>query len=89
MLTPVTTTQFKKDFKKMKKQNKNMDELKLVMSQLVHEEVLEEKHKDHKLSGNYQHRRECHIQPDWLLIYKLLSTEIIFERTGSHSELFK
>ncbi|HFD0819960.1 TPA: type II toxin-antitoxin system YafQ family toxin [Legionella pneumophila] len=47
------------------------------------------KHRDHSLSGAYANRRECHIEPDWLLIYKLGSEEIIIERTGTHSDLFK
>ena len=89
MLSPITTTQFKKDIKKIKKQNKDMHELKAIMTKLIDEIPLDTKHKDHKLTGNYLYRRECHIQPNWLLIYKLLPTEIIFERTGSHSELFK
>ena len=50
---------------------------------------LESKNKDHKLLGNYKGRRECHIESDWLLICKLIDAEIIFERTGSHSDLFE
>jgi len=47
-----------------------------------------ERFKDHPLIGNYKDRRECHIEPDWLLIYKLIGSEIIFERTGTHTDLF-
>jgi mRNA interferase YafQ len=50
---------------------------------------LERKYKDHKLKGRFKNRRECHIEPDWLLIYKIEGETIFFERTGSHSELFK
>lgn len=53
------------------------------------QEQLNEKFRDHKLKGNYTGRRECHIEPDWILIYKLENDEKIFERTGSHSLLFK
>jgi len=52
------------------------------------EGFLEEKHRDHKLSGNYINHRECHIEPDWLLIYRLIGKEIHFVRTGTHSDLF-
>ena len=58
------------------------------MSNLIDEKPLEVKFRDHKLTGNYKDRRECHIEPDWLLIYKLESQIIIFERTGTHSDLF-
>ena len=54
----------------------------------VNEERLNARYKDHKLIGNFIGRRECHIEPDWLLIYKTNDDEIIFERTGTHSDLF-
>jgi len=53
------------------------------------QEKLDEKHRDHKLIGNFKDRRECHIEPDWLVIYKIEGDKIIFETTGSHSDLFK
>jgi len=56
---------------------------------LINEEKLPRKYLDHGLVGSYVKRRECHIEPDWLLIYKLETEDIIFERTGSHSDLFK
>lgn len=89
MRTPSFTKQFKKDLKRIQKRSKNSDKLKIVMSQLIDEEVLAQQYRDHALIGNYQHRRECHIEPDWLLIYKIDGNEIIFERTGSHADLFK
>jgi mRNA interferase YafQ len=89
MLTPDYTNQFNKDLNKIKKSGqKKIQNIKDVISKLVNQEPLEPKHKDHKLFGNYKGRRECHITPDWLLIYKVDSKYIIFERTGSHSELF-
>ena len=88
MLIPSFTNQFGKDLKKMERRGKALSKIKKVIRKLVNEERLEPKFKDHKLIGNYQGRRECHIESDWLLIYKLIDTEIIFERTGSHSDLF-
>ena len=58
------------------------------MSKIVNEEVLDVKYKRHRLLGNYKGRWECHIEPDWLLIYLENPEEVIFERTGSHSDLF-
>lgn len=89
MLNPSYSRQFERDLKKMLKQGKNGDKIKVVMRTLVHEESLEPKYKDHKLIGNYKGRRECHIEPNWLLVYKKTTEEIIFERTGTHADLFK
>jgi len=89
MRFPSYTNQFKKDLKKMEKRGKVLSKIKNITRKLVNEEHLEAKFKDHKLVGNYTGRRECHIESDWLLIYKLLDAEIIFERTGSHSDLFE
>lgn len=91
MLTPVYTKAFERDIKRYKKRNKDMTKLKVLIRQLCHEEPLELKYKDHALIGNYNNRRESHIEPDWLLIYKPEKSKqrIIFERTGSHSDLFK
>ena len=81
---------FKKDFKRMLKRGYNQEFLKDVLSLLVNQAVLPEKYKDHKLSGNYAGYRECHIEPDWLLIYKIYDDKLILvlTRTGSHSDLF-
>lgn len=70
------------------KRRKDMSKLKLIMTKLVNEESLDPKHRNHKLTGNYKNNWECHIEPDWLLIYRLTAAEVIFERTGSHSDLF-
>jgi mRNA interferase YafQ len=85
---PSFTNQFGKDLKKMERRGKTLSKIKKAIRKHVNEERLEPKFKDHKLIGNYKGRRECHIESDWLLIYKLIDTEIIFERTGSHSDLF-
>ena len=69
MLKPVSTNQFKRDVKKAKKQGKDCSKLKRVTDQLIEETPLSAKYKDHSLTGNYKGYRECHIEPDWLLIY--------------------
>lgn len=66
-----------------------MTRLKRVMTWIACEQVLPTELRDHKLVGNYQGRRECHLSGDWLLIYKLEDDTVIYERTGSHAELFK
>ncbi len=86
--------QFKKDIKKALKQTspkRNIEELKKTMEMLVEDKPLSEEKRDHSLSGNWIGYRECHIQPDFLLIYKKDDAKysIRFERAGSHSELFK
>jgi mRNA interferase YafQ len=83
------TNQFKKDYKRIRKQNKDPDKLRIVVEKLVAKEPLEAKYRDHPLSGNWKGFRDCHIEPDWLLIYKLTEEMLILERTGSHAELFK
>ncbi len=85
------TTQFKRDLKKAQKQNKNLDLLNKVLQQLANGIPLPEKNRDHALTGNYAGCRECHIQPDWLLIYEIAEDTLFLylTRTGSHSELFE
>jgi mRNA interferase YafQ len=63
--------------------------IKLIISRLINEEKLEAQYRDHKLVGNYVGRRECHVESNWLLIYKLDKEKIIFERTGTDSDLFR
>jgi mRNA interferase YafQ len=89
MRSPAFTNQFEKDLRRMLRRNKDVEKIKDVISILVAEEPLSERYRDHALVGNHKGRRECHIEPDWLLIYKLTKEEIIFERTGSHADLFK
>jgi mRNA interferase YafQ len=73
----------------MKKRGKSLDKLKIIISSLLVEEKLDPIHRDHKLIGNWQGRRECHIESDWLLIYKTEVDRIVFERTGTHADLFQ
>jgi mRNA interferase YafQ len=90
MLEIVRQTKFKKDIKLIKKQGKNLNLLKEVIKVLIEEEELPSKYKDHILLGNYANTHECHIQPDWLLIYRVEKEQKVLHliRTGSHSELF-
>ena len=89
MLKPVYSHQFERDLKKIRKRGKNLDKLKIIVRTLLAEEALDPIHRDHKLIGNWQGRRECHIESDWLLIYKSEIDRIVFERTGTHSDLFR
>ena len=84
------TTQFKKDLKASRKQGKNEDKLWEVIERLANGEILEQKYCDHNLSGNYAGYRECHVYPDWLLVYKQQNDILLLllYRLGSHSDLF-
>ena len=83
------TTQFKKDYKRIKKQNKDLSKIRTVIEKLAVGQLLEPKYHDHQLSGNWKGHRDCHIEPDWILIYRITVDDLYLERTGSHSELFK
>ena len=83
------TSQFKRDVKKIKKAGKDAAKLREIIGKIAEGKSLDEKYRDHALTGNYRQTRECHIEPDWLLIYKLTKENLILIRTGSHSELFK
>ena len=89
MLQPSYTKQFEKDWKRLQKRGKSKEKLKKVLGLLINEEQLPQSCKDHRLIGNFKGRRECYIEPDWLLIYKITESIIIFERTGSHADLFR
>ncbi len=88
MLNAVRAKQFKKDYKLAKSRGKSMKKLIDVMDKLMKEEPLEQRHRDHNLTGNYVGCRECHVEPDWLLIYSKTGADIYFIRTGTHSDLF-
>ena len=85
------TNQFKRDLKLAKKQSKNLDKLFDVIDILANGGKLDEKYQDHELTGKYKGSRECHIEPDWLLIYEIRGDVLVLMlyRSGSHSELFK
>ena len=80
--------QFKKDYKRVKKQGKNLADLRSVVEKLARREPLPPTRRDHNLCGRWNKHRECHIAPDWLLIYHIEGDDLILERTGSRSELF-
>ena len=84
------TGQFKKDLKLAKKQGKNLDTLFNVIKILEKGKKLDDKYRDHSLSGKYKGTRECHIEPDWLLVYEIIDNVLVLVlyRLGSHSELF-
>ena len=83
------TTQFKKDYKRLKKQHKNLEKLKVVIELLSTGIPLDPTYNDHPLSGNWKNHRDCHIEPDWILIYRISELALVLERSGTHSELFK
>tara|TARA_R110002072_G_scaffold208290_12_gene365788 strand:+ start:755 stop:1030 length:276 start_codon:yes stop_codon:yes gene_type:complete len=90
MYEVIRSTKFKRDVKRAQKQQKKMDKLRTVLNLLIEGRELPVKNKDHFLSGNWSGYRECHIEPDWLLIYKVDEKEELLElvRLGSHSDLF-
>jgi len=90
MLIPNFHGSFGRDRKLMKKRNKDVNKLTEIMTMLINEQPLLPKHDDHPLHGEFKGWRECHIEPDWLLIYRIdkKNRRIIFYRTGSHSDLF-
>lgn len=89
MLRLRRTTQFKRDLKKtFKNPTKSIEELKGIIATLQHEQPLPEYNRDHLLSGNWKSHRECHIQPDFLLIYRIEKGYLVLVRCGSHAVLF-
>jgi mRNA interferase YafQ len=83
------TTQFKKDVKRAAKRGKDLSELQVILDLLIEGNPLPPEYKDHPLRGNFAGSRDCHIQPDWILIYTLVETHVRFERTGTHCDLFR
>jgi mRNA interferase YafQ len=90
MLIVKPSRRFEKDVRRLKAQNKDLNLLENIVLNLAQENTLEKKHKDHKLKGEWKDFRECHIGPDWLLIYKINENIFVLTlvRTGSHDELF-
>ncbi len=82
------TTQFRKDIKRQRKRGKDLGKLMRVVDLLVSGAALPDRLRDHPLTGHWIDWRDCHVEPDWLLIYKPLSDELILGRTGSHADLF-
>ena len=88
MLNVNYSGQFKKDYKRCQKRGWNIELLKSVVAILAVPDILPPQNRDHNLSGDYAGRRECHITPDWLLIYEIDGSDLYLERTGTHSDLF-
>ncbi len=90
MLDIVPSNRFKKDLKLAIRRGYNIGLLEDVVNKLVAGEVLEQKYRDHELSGDFKGLRECHITPDWLLVYQIVESALVLylSRTGTHSDLF-
>jgi mRNA interferase YafQ len=82
------TTQFRKDAKRQKKRGKDLEKLKRAVNLLLSGAALPEACRDHPLGGNWKGWRDCHIEPDWLMIYRFSKDELVLGRTGTHSDLF-
>lgn len=84
------TSAFKRDYKLMLKRRLPVDKLQAVVAKLSNGESLPERNRDHSLGGNWANHRECHIAPDWILIYQIHENILVLEltRTGSHADLF-
>ncbi len=91
MLELVTTGQFRKDYKRVKRRGYNMQLLEEILETLLNQQPLATSCHDHALTGNYTGFRECHVSPDWLLIYSVNENQLILtaSRTGGHSDLFQ
>lgn len=89
--TVKNTSAFKKDYKRAKKRGLDLNRLRKVVDLIANGEPLPESLRDHELNGNWAHHRECHVAPDWLLIYQIYENVLVLEltRTGSHSDLFE
>jgi len=88
MLNLEFTNKFKKDLKLSKKRGKDTQKLDKIIDLLIKEKPLPERYRDHFLTGDYKDHRECHIEPDWLLIYLKSKKTLMLVRTGTHADLF-
>ena len=89
MLTPVRSSQFKRDVKRAGRRGKDLAKLRELLTSLIQQEPLPARNLDHPLRGIWRGYREAHIEPDWLLIYRVVGNELRLVRTGSHSDLFR
>lgn len=87
-LRPLRTKQFERDIKRCQKRGKNMEKLKTLIVLLLEEQPLPIHYRDHPLGGDWQDWRDAHIEPDWLLLYRVDNGALILSRTGSHADLF-
>ena len=89
MLTPVRSTQFKRDVRRAERRGKDLAKLRVLLASLIRQEPLPERNLDHPLRGNWKNYREAHVEPDWLLIYRVKGHQLHLVRTGSHADLFR
>lgn len=83
------SSQFKKDVKRMDRRGKDLASLRRLLDLLIAGNPLPQEYKDHPLRGEFSGSRDCHIEPDWVLIYTLEENHVRFERTGTHSDIFR
>lgn len=88
MLTPRQSGLFKRDVRKAEKRGKDMGKLRTLLVLLIEEKPLPKEYKDHPLKGEWVNYRDAHLEPDWLLIYRIVGGELLLARTGTHSDLF-
>lgn len=88
MLEIIPTKRFQKDVALAKRRGKSMEKIRTIIETLAKEEPLAEKHRPHSLSGQWKSFHECHVEPDWLLIYRIEEGTLELARTGTHSDLF-
>lgn len=88
MRNPIRGAQFRRDVKLAERRGKDMSKLRELILLLMEGDPLPPRYKDHPLSGDWKHHRDCHIEPDWLLLYKIDGGNLYLVRTGSHADLF-
>ncbi|MGI9182591.1 MAG: type II toxin-antitoxin system RelE/ParE family toxin [Longimicrobiaceae bacterium] len=89
MRRPEFTAAFKRDFRRMERRGRDAAKLHSVLDRLLRGEPHDPRHRDHKLKGKWTGSRECHIEPDWPLIYRIEGEVLYLERTGTHQDLFE
>ena len=89
MLSVVRSSQFKRDVKRARARRKDLTKLRVLLLSLIEQEPLAARHRDHSLRGIWKGHREAHIEPDWLVIYRVRGSELHLVRTGTHSDLFR
>lgn len=89
MLTPRLSGPFKRDVRRAEKRGKDLSKLRALLTLLIEEQPLPERYRDHALKGPWAGFRDAHIEPDWLLIYRIENGELQLARTGTHSDVFE
>ena len=89
MLTPIRSSRFKRDVKRLQKRGKDMAKLRDFLGLIIEQAPLPDSYRDHPLRGNWNGYRDAHIEPDWLLLYRVDGDELYLARTGSHADLFQ